>query len=141
MPRLTEQEQQEVLRFLEADKPLPDKYRFLEKQPGDPLSPFAVPGGRLIFMHFCGPEANARSLEEQPRDLLTAFADSTRKECVVITFRWPRRGHCDSLRFEDKREMEPLWDGKTSEVCNIVLPFHAVDIFGNDTMTIVEVGI
>ena len=29
MSRLTEQEQQEILRFLEADKPLPDKYRFL----------------------------------------------------------------------------------------------------------------
>ena len=29
MPRLTEQEQQEVIRFTEADKPLPDKYRFL----------------------------------------------------------------------------------------------------------------
>lgn len=29
MPRLTEQEQQEIVRFLEADKPLPDKYRFL----------------------------------------------------------------------------------------------------------------
>ncbi len=29
MPRLTEQEQQDIIRFLEADKPLPDKYRFL----------------------------------------------------------------------------------------------------------------
>lgn len=29
MPRLTEQEQQEIVRFIEADKPLPDKYRFL----------------------------------------------------------------------------------------------------------------
>ena len=29
MPRLTEQEQQEIIRFIEADKPLPDKYRFL----------------------------------------------------------------------------------------------------------------
>lgn len=29
MPRPTEQEQQEIIRFLEADKPLPDKYRFL----------------------------------------------------------------------------------------------------------------
>ena len=29
MPRLTEQEQQEILRFMEADRPLPDKYRFL----------------------------------------------------------------------------------------------------------------
>ena len=29
MPRLTEQEQQEIIRFNEADKPLPEKYRFL----------------------------------------------------------------------------------------------------------------
>ena len=29
MPRLTEQEQQEIIRFLEVDKPFPDKYRFL----------------------------------------------------------------------------------------------------------------
>jgi DNA modification methylase len=29
MPRLTEQEQQEIIRYLEADRPLPDKYRFL----------------------------------------------------------------------------------------------------------------
>ncbi|MCL5107357.1 MAG: site-specific DNA-methyltransferase, partial [Chloroflexi bacterium] len=29
MARLTEQEQQEIIRYLEADKPLPDKYRFL----------------------------------------------------------------------------------------------------------------
>lgn len=29
MPRLTEQEQQDIIRYLEADKPLPDKYRFL----------------------------------------------------------------------------------------------------------------
>ena len=51
MPRLTEQEQQEVIRFLEADKPLPDKYRF--------------------------------------------------------------------LLFDDKREVELVWNGKTNEVCNI----------------------
>ncbi|MDQ1333911.1 MAG: adenine-specific DNA-methyltransferase [Thermodesulfobacteriota bacterium] len=29
MPRLTYQEQQEIIRFIEADKPLPEKYRFL----------------------------------------------------------------------------------------------------------------
>ena len=29
MARLTDQEQQEIIRFIEADKPLPDKYRFL----------------------------------------------------------------------------------------------------------------
>ena len=27
MPRLTEQEQQEIIRFMNADKPLPEKYR------------------------------------------------------------------------------------------------------------------
>jgi len=56
MPRLTEQEQQEVIRFLEADKPLPEKYRF--------------------------------------------------------------------LLFEDKREVELVWNGKSSEGGSIVLPFQ-----------------
>ncbi|MFA4839282.1 MAG: site-specific DNA-methyltransferase, partial [Candidatus Neomarinimicrobiota bacterium] len=59
MPRLSEQEQQEIVRFIEADRPLPDKYRF--------------------------------------------------------------------LLFEDKREVELVWNGKTSEVCNIVLPFQVIE--------------
>ena len=59
MPRLTEQEQQKIIRYLEADKPLPDKYRFL------------------------------------------LFADET--------------------------EVELVWNGKTSEVCNIVLPFQVIE--------------
>jgi hypothetical protein len=29
MSRLTEQEQQEIIRYIEVGKPLPDKYRFL----------------------------------------------------------------------------------------------------------------
>lgn len=59
MPRLTEQEQQEVIRYLESDKPLPEKYRF--------------------------------------------------------------------LLFEDKREVELVWNGKTNEVTNIVLPFQVIE--------------
>ncbi len=59
MARLTEQEQQEIIRFIEADKPLPDKYRF--------------------------------------------------------------------LLFQDKREVELVWNGKTNEVCNIVLPFQVIE--------------
>jgi len=59
MPRLTEQEQQEIIRYIEADKPLPDKFRF--------------------------------------------------------------------LLFEDKREVELVWNGKTNEVCNIVLPFQVIE--------------
>lgn len=60
MPRLTEQEQQEIIRFLEADKPLPEKYRF--------------------------------------------------------------------LLFEDKREVELVWNGKTNTVCDIVLPFQSIEL-------------
>src|SRR5512145_2538065 len=59
MPRLTEQEQQEIVRYIEAGKPLPDRFRF--------------------------------------------------------------------LLFEDKREVELVWNGKTSEVSNIVLPFQVIE--------------
>lgn len=59
MPRLTPQEQQEVIRYIEQDKPLPDKYRF--------------------------------------------------------------------LLFEDKREVELVWNGKTNEICNVVLPFQTIE--------------
>ena len=59
MARLTDPEKQDIIRYLEADKPLPDKYRF--------------------------------------------------------------------LLFEDKREVELVWNGKTSEVCNIVLPFQTIE--------------
>lgn len=30
--KLTQQERQEIIRYLEADQPLPDKYRFYERQ-------------------------------------------------------------------------------------------------------------
>jgi len=59
MARLTEQEQQEVIRFVEADRPLPEKYRF--------------------------------------------------------------------LLFEDKRQVELVWNGKTSEVSNVTLPFQTIE--------------
>ena len=59
MAKLTEQEQQEVIRFIEAGRPLPDKYRF--------------------------------------------------------------------LLFEDKREVELVWNGKTNEVTNVVLPFQVIE--------------
>lgn len=59
MLKLTPQEKQEVIRFLETDKELPEKYRF--------------------------------------------------------------------LLFEDKREVELVWNGKSSDVCNIVLPFQTIE--------------
>lgn len=59
MLKLSEQEKQEIIRYLESDKPLPDKYRF--------------------------------------------------------------------LLFDGKREVELVWNGKTNEVCNIVLPFQTIE--------------
>jgi len=59
MPRLTAQEQQEMSRCIEADKPLPEKFRFLQ--------------------------------------------------------------------FEDKREVELVRNGKSREICSIVLPFQVIE--------------
>ena len=59
MARLTDQEQQEIIRFIEADKALPDKYRF--------------------------------------------------------------------LLFQDKREVELVWNGKTNDICSTVLPFQTIE--------------
>lgn len=57
--KLTDNEKREILKFIEADKPLPDRYRF--------------------------------------------------------------------LLFDDKREVELVWNGKTNEVSNIVLPFQIIE--------------
>ncbi len=59
MLKLTDQEKQEIIRYLESGRELPEKYRF--------------------------------------------------------------------LLFEDKREVELVWNGKTSQVCNIVLPFQVIE--------------
>jgi adenine-specific DNA-methyltransferase len=59
MARLTLAEKQDVIRHLESDAPLPDKYRF--------------------------------------------------------------------LLFDDKREVELVWNGKTNEVCDVVLPFQVIE--------------
>lgn len=57
--KLTDNEKRDIIKLLEADKPLPEKYRF--------------------------------------------------------------------LLFDDKREVELVWNGKSSEVCNIVLPFQTIE--------------
>lgn len=57
--KLTDTEKQDIIRFLDTNKPLPDKYRF--------------------------------------------------------------------LLFDDKREVELVWNGKTNEVCNVVLPFQTIE--------------
>src|ERR1700722_16413913 len=39
----------------------------------------------------------------------------------------PLPDHYRFLLFEDKREVELVWNGKTNEVCNIVLPFQIIE--------------
>lgn len=57
--KLTDNEKRDIIKFIEADKDLPEKYRF--------------------------------------------------------------------LLFEEKREVELVWNGKTNEVCNVVLPFQTIE--------------
>jgi len=57
--KLTDNEKRDIIKYIEADRPLPDKYRF--------------------------------------------------------------------LLFEEKREVELIWNGKTNEVCNVVLPFQTIE--------------
>lgn len=39
----------------------------------------------------------------------------------------PLPEHYRFLLFEDKREVELVWNGKTHEVCNVVLPFQTIE--------------
>ena len=65
--KLTDNEKRDIIKLLEADRPLPDKYRF--------------------------------------------------------------------LLFDDKREVELVWNGKGNEVCNIVLPFQTKALFPPNVVT------
>ena len=120
MPRLMKQEQQDIIRNLEADKPLPDKYRFL------------------------------------------LFADKRE----VVDFNFENKREIIRVKNEDSGEWEEVWTGdylfenewqsfrtKKDRTIELTSVFHecepgrrklavkVVDIFGNDTMTIVEVTI
>jgi hypothetical protein len=39
----------------------------------------------------------------------------------------PLPDHYRFLLFDDKREVELVWNGKTNEVCNVVLPFQTIE--------------
>ena len=46
--------------------------------------------------------------------------------------------------FEDKRELELVWNGNARDVCTTnraVTAVKVIDIFGNDTMTLVPVNV
>jgi hypothetical protein len=109
MARLSEQEQQEIIRFLEADKPLPDKYRFL------------------------------------------LFAD--KREIIRVkneeNGQWEERWTGDYI-FENEWQSFRTKKDRSLELASVFhectpgrrkLAVKVVDIFGNDTMTIVDVTV
>ena len=101
MARLTDQEQQEIIRFIEADKPLPDKYRFLlfqdkrevelvwnGKTEEDPLqgviqasagASSTRQGKTLRVTQHCGQPASASYLERPPVVVLSKLASSSQR--------------------------------------------------------------
>ena len=71
--------------------------------------------------------------EAEQRDLVTLIKEG---KPLPEKFRF--------ILFEDKSEVELVWNGKTRDVCTTVLPFQSlehVDEPRNDTMTLVPVNV
>ena len=109
MVNLTEQEQQEIIRYIEVDKPLPDKYRFL--------------------------------LFEDKREIIRVQNEDNGE--------WEERWTGDFI-FENEWQSFRTKKDRSLELKSVFhecapgrrkIAVKVVDIFGNDTMTIVEVTI
>ena len=64
MARLTDQEKQEILRYMEEDKPLPDKYRFLlfeDKREVELVRVRKRPSSRVPFLKWIVEDARTRA--------------------------------------------------------------------------------
>lgn len=120
MSRLTEQEQQEIIRYVEADKPLPDKYRFLlfEEKREEEL----VWNGKTSEVCTTVPPFQVIEQVDEPRD---------------YTF----ENEWQSFRTKKNRSLELTSVFHECTPGRRKLAVKVVDIFGNDTMTIVEVTI
>ncbi|NOZ72665.1 MAG: hypothetical protein GXP38_12275 [Chloroflexi bacterium] len=106
MPRLTESEKQEIIRYLEADKSLPDKYRF------------------LLF-------ENKRAVEL----VWNGKTNGVWTGDVISENEW------QSFRTKKDRSLELQSVFYECAPGRRKLAVKVVDIFGNDTMTIVEVTV
>ena len=101
MLKLSDQEKQDIIRYLEADKDLPEKYRF------------------LLF-------ADKREVE-------LVWNGKTGDD--VFENEW------QSFRTKKDRTLELESTAHECKPGKRKLAVKVVDIFGNDTMTIVEVGV
>jgi hypothetical protein len=108
MARLTDTEQQEVIRFIEAGKPLPDKYRFFLFE------------SKLEIVRI--QDAESGKIQEQ------------------WTGEYVFENEWQSFRTKKDRSLEELTGvAQERRPCRRKIAVKVVDIFGNDTMTIVEV--
>jgi hypothetical protein len=111
MPNLTAQEIQEINRYLAEDKPLPDKYRYLffkEKLQAD----LTDKNETNVSVKETPPRFTPQELQEIHRHLEKNLA-------LPDKYRF--------LLFEDKREVELVWNGKSNNICNVVLPFQIIE--------------
>lgn len=117
MSRLTIQEQQEIIRYLEVDKPLPEKYRF-----------FLFDDKREVELVWRGKNndvCNVQSIEHV-NELRSEPFKSSWDEYTGRLFRVDSRGG------QLKR-----WSNKLAQ-STYKIAVKVVDNFGNDNMTIVE---
>jgi len=138
MPRLSETEKQEILRFLEADKPLPEKYRFLlfddkreiilecRKKRITKVDLLGFEFAMGLFPNVLD-EARAKGIDIAPKyipaEVFDKRADRGNRSAPRRIARWLTSIY---------HECQP---GRRK------IAVKVVDIFGNDTMTIVEVSV
>ncbi|MDR0571304.1 MAG: site-specific DNA-methyltransferase [Rickettsiales bacterium] len=111
MPKLIPQEIQEINRYLTEDKPLPDKYRYLffkEQLKAD----LPGNGNKHASTKETPPRLTPQELQEIHRHLEKNLP-------LPEKYRF--------LLFEDKREVELVWNGKSNTVCNVILPFQIIE--------------
>jgi len=133
MPNLTEQDKQESLRFIETDKPLPDKYRFLlfdDKREVELVWNGKTADVCKIVLAFQTIEQVDEPREEKPGDANKVAEEFFAYSDISYDGRGRQlKGWTNKLIWGDKIVVE------RGQIVNVV------DIFGNDTMTIVEVNV
>ena len=124
MLKLSDQEKQEVIRYLEADKPLPEKYRFLLFEDKRELIRIQkAPAGQAAFQ---GMEPSQMELAEY-EEIWTG--DS------IFENEW------QSFRTKKDHSLDLKSVAHECSPGRHKIAVKVMDIFGNDIMTIVEVTV
>ena len=178
MARLTEQEKQDIIRHLEADRPLPDKYRFLLFEDKREVE--------LVWNGKTGEVCNVVKVSKDAQGIVSRerltqhwtdwidywavdFNFESKRELIRVPREPAKQIQPAGLEQPEQPEMpqyEEVWTGdyifenewqsfrtKKERSIELTSAFHecepgrrklavkVVDIFGNDTMTIIEVAV